>query len=221
MHEKAGQDDPTLMSRLIQEHETIVQALLSANSVPGLAQDRLDTFKRSHGAAAFFCSLSSCAAASEAFPTEYARDEHEKLVHMRRLPCLVASCSYTSIGFRDSKDLKRHMRDYHSGPKPSIIPASVRRIASQPRPSMPRVRPFSQAQNAEQSEPQEAHVQSSHIVDDLYPLPQTIDMPAQQQQQQRLQQVTLSQLRRSHRPQPGSWQSTLNAEQRAGMLWNM
>lgn len=49
--------------------------------------------------------------------------------------------------------------------------------------------------------------------------------PQQQQhappQHQRLQQVILAQLRQSHRPQPGSWQSTLNAEQRAGMLWNM
>ncbi|KAK7703167.1 hypothetical protein SLS57_011051 [Botryosphaeria dothidea] len=32
-------------------------------------------------------SLRECAAASEAFHTEYARDEHEKLVHMKRLPC--------------------------------------------------------------------------------------------------------------------------------------
>lgn len=39
--------------------------------------------------------------------------------------------------------------------------------------------------------------------------------------QQRLQQVILAQLRQSHRPQPGQWQATLNAEQRAGMLWNI
>ncbi|GME28006.1 hypothetical protein GTA08_BOTSDO03541 [Neofusicoccum parvum] len=48
--------------------------------------------------------------------------------------------------------------------------------------------------------------------------------PPQQQhppQQQRLQQVILAQLRQSHRPQPGQWQATLNAEQRAGMLWNI
>ncbi|OJD28835.1 zinc finger c2h2-type protein [Diplodia corticola] len=51
-------------------------------------------------------------------------------------------------------------------------------------------------------------------------------MGAQQQhppppQHQRLQQVILTQLRNSHRPTPGQWQASLNAEQRAGMLWNI
>lgn len=128
------------MSRLIQKYEAVVQALLSADSVPGLGRSLLDSFKCSHGAAAFFCRLISCAAASEAFHTKYTRDEHEELVHMKRLPCQVASCQYTSIGFRTSTDLKRHMQAYHSGPRPSIIPPSIRRMNSPSRSSLPRLR---------------------------------------------------------------------------------
>ncbi|OMP84900.1 hypothetical protein BK809_0000652 [Diplodia seriata] len=204
------QNDPTTMRRLMREYESVVQALLSADAIPGLSQDVLEDFKRSNGTGAFFCRFSTCVDASNTFQSESARDAHERLVHMKRLLCQAVSCPYPGVGFKTPKDLKRHMQTYHPGPRPSVVPPSVRRTNLHPQSTLPRMWRGSQPEDNEQIS--DTHEAIAYGDDQL---------PLSSQHKQMLQQAILTGIRSSHPPTHGQWQSQLNADQRAGMVWNM
>ena len=105
--------DPTLFGLTLHAYNEIVRKLLESDSVSGLSEKDLARFKKLYGSFTYYCRVQSCPRASEGFPSLQDRDRHE-LTHKPNLACTDISCSYSEIGFKSARGLKRHLDEFHS-----------------------------------------------------------------------------------------------------------
>lgn len=131
--------DPTLLSHLIYTYEDIIQMLLSADEVSGLSKATLSAFKRTHLSTAFKCRFGGCYQSSQGFEMAEKRDHHERITHMRRIPCPHAECPYSSLGFTATNAMRKHLNDYHIVPERPTIPQSIRRRETEASSQRPRI----------------------------------------------------------------------------------
>jgi hypothetical protein len=119
--------DCTLLTQVLYSYKRIVHNLLNAKSVPGLGREQLASFKQHFGSSAFVCRFRGCPRATNGYPTEQGREDHESLQHTGGIKCSEMSCSWSRIGFKTSAALKRHMQNYHSLPESVKKPSAIRR----------------------------------------------------------------------------------------------
>lgn len=115
--------DPTLFSRLEVVFNNAVQRLLSSDTLPGMDQKELSSFKEAYNSCGFRCRYMPC---SGGFATESERDLHEK-EHQRPQFCKVPSCPDSRRGFLDRRSLATHMKTYHAAKGKLPVPPRIRR----------------------------------------------------------------------------------------------
>ncbi|KAL2852553.1 hypothetical protein BJX68DRAFT_53445 [Aspergillus pseudodeflectus] len=105
------ENDPTLLSEMLQAYCRTMQTLLTATEAHGVSKEQLTRFKQRFGHLAYMCRFNGCRSAFSSLST---LDDHESARHTGGIKCMDLSCPFSRIGFQSSKALKRHIQVYHN-----------------------------------------------------------------------------------------------------------
>ncbi|GIJ89554.1 DNA-directed RNA polymerase II subunit RPB1 [Aspergillus pseudoviridinutans] len=118
------QQDPTLLSLMVQIYSQIVQSLCTSTQTPGVSQRQLAKFKEQFSLSAFMCRFFGC---RNAFASVKELEDHELSRHTCGIRCIEQSCCFSRIGFPTSKALKAHINIHHRNRGTVAKPTSIRR----------------------------------------------------------------------------------------------
>ncbi|KAJ8128624.1 hypothetical protein O1611_g5011 [Lasiodiplodia mahajangana] len=98
------------ISTLLSLYQEITVSLLQQNHFPGVSLEEFELWKTQFRASAFTCRFGFCPRATEGFPSEDLRRQHE-IAHTQLAICTVPDCKYPP--FSSVRALKSHMDKCH------------------------------------------------------------------------------------------------------------
>ncbi|KAI0867564.1 hypothetical protein GGS24DRAFT_515180 [Hypoxylon argillaceum] len=113
-----------MISEMLISYQDTAAFLLQQDQYPGVSSAELELWKSQFRTSAFTCRLGFCPRASEGFPSEDLRRQHE-MAHTQLAICTIPDCKYPP--FQSARALKSHISKCHFH-KPARRPIRVSRI---------------------------------------------------------------------------------------------
>jgi hypothetical protein len=108
---------------LRKKYDEISMQLLQADSVPGLDERALESFKKTYGPSILICRTSNCPRGLQGFDTIQERDAHEATHQLR---CPHVGCIFHRTGMGSEKKLKDHIAASHPEDSASAVAPPIR-----------------------------------------------------------------------------------------------
>jgi hypothetical protein len=113
-----------IITDMLVSYQDTAAFLLQQDQYPGVSSAELELWKSQFRTSAFTCRLGFCPRASEGFPSEDLRRQHE-MAHTQLAICTIPDCKYPP--FLSARSLKDHINKCHFH-KPARRPIRVSRI---------------------------------------------------------------------------------------------
>jgi len=113
-----------IISEMLMCYQDTAAFLLQQDQYPGVSSAELELWKSQFRTSAFTCRLGFCPRASEGFPSEDLRRQHE-MAHTQLAICTIPDCKYPP--FQSARALKDHINKCHFH-KPARRPIRISRI---------------------------------------------------------------------------------------------